>query len=148
MASLARRSLLAAACGGSFGGAIMLPDPREAFADVQKGIGSADTLAPDAALLAACAAFDALEADYRATDFACAPGSLEDLVNDAARDRIAAAQEPFVARMVELRATTHAGRVARVRSLVGWWPEIMKDGEGTTGDLLTHATLRDLLGEY
>ncbi|MGI4802516.1 MAG: hypothetical protein ACRYG8_52495 [Janthinobacterium lividum] len=49
--------------------------------------------------------------------------------------------------MTELRATTHEGRVARARSLIEFWPDMMADGEGTTVECLTYATLRDLVGE-
>ncbi len=131
-------SILAAACGAAFAGALALPDPGEAF--------PAPT-SPDAELLAACAAFDALEASYRATDFRTEPCTPEADAAEAEQHRITAAQEPLVARMTELRAVTHEGRVARARSLIGWWPEVMADGEGTTGECLTYATLRDLVGE-
>lgn len=125
---------LAALCGAAFAGAVVLPDPGEAFSP---------SASSDAELLAACAAFDALEAAYRATDFRAEPYTPA----EAEQDRITAAQRPLVARMTELRAVTHEGRLARARSLIGWWPEIMTDGEGTTGECLTYATLRDLVGE-
>lgn len=129
---------LAALCGAAFAGAVVLPDPGEA---------SLVAVSPDAELLAACAAFDTLEAAYHATNFRAEPYTPEADAAEAEQGRIAAAQEPFVARMTELRAVTHEGRVARARSLIGWWPEIMADGEGTTGECLTYATLRDLVGE-
>ncbi|MGI4793264.1 MAG: hypothetical protein ACRYG8_04100 [Janthinobacterium lividum] len=131
-------SILAAACGAAFAGAVVLPDPGEAFPS---------PAIPDTELLAACAAFDALEAAYRATDFRAEPHTPEATAAEIEQDRITAAQRPLVARMTELRAITHEGRVARARSLIGWWPEVMADGEGTTGECLTYATLRDLVGE-
>ncbi|MGI4944849.1 MAG: hypothetical protein ACRYHQ_30550 [Janthinobacterium lividum] len=128
---------LAALCGAAFAGAVVLPDRGEAFPAVAS---------PDAELLAACAAFDALEGAYRATDFRAEPHTPEATAAEAEQDRITAAQRPLVARMTELRAVTHEGRVARARSLIGWWPEVMADGEGTLGECLTYATLRDLVG--
>ncbi|MGI4941842.1 MAG: hypothetical protein ACRYHQ_14990 [Janthinobacterium lividum] len=141
-ASTRRRVLggaaLAALTGGAFGAAIVLPNPGEAFPA---------SASPDAELLAACAAFDALEGAYRATNFRAEPYTPEATAAEAEQDRITAAQRPLVARMTELRAVTHEGRVARARSLIGWWPDVMADGEGTTGECLTYATLRDLVGE-
>ena len=129
---------LAALTGGAFGAAIVLPDPGEAVPVIAS---------PDAELLAACAAFDVLEAAYRATDFNAVPHTPEAYTADAEQDRISAEQRPLVVRMTELRATTHEGRMARARSLVASWPEIMADGEGSTLECLTYAIVRDLMGE-
>ena len=98
---------LAALCGAAFAGAVVLPDPGEAFTV---------PASPDAELLAACAAFDALEAAYRATDFRAVPYTPEAIAAEAEQDRIAAAQKPLVARMTKLRAVTQEGRMARARS--------------------------------
>ena len=131
-------SILAAACGATFGCAVVLPNPGEAFPA---------PVSPDAELLAACAAFDALEAAYRATDFGAEPHTPEADAAEAEQGRITTAQRPLVTRMTDLRATTHEGRVARARSLIASWPEVMAEGEGTTMECLTYATLRDLVGE-
>ena len=103
---------------------------------------------PDAELLAACAAFDELERAYIATNHGAAHGSPEDIAATAEQDRLTAAQAPLVDRMVELRAVTHLGMVARASSLVLWDAELMKpDGEmaACTNGRLMQALVRDLL---
>ena len=103
-------------------------------------------VAPDADLLAACAAFDDLERAYQATGFNHAVRSPEDEAAEAERWRVSAAQDQLVERMCELRAVTRAGQAARARSLALWDGELMKDGTGDTGALLTAAIVRDLIG--
>ena len=103
---------------------------------------------PDAELLAACAAFDELERAYIATDFEAHTGSPEDIAAEAGRDCLRDAQDPLLARMVELRATTREGMMARARSLILWDGEVMQeDGPLAefTNTKLTRAVLRDLL---
>ena len=104
---------------------------------------------PDAELITACAAFDALERAYVTTYATDIPeGTSEWAAAEAERDRLLAAEKPFLDRMTELRAVTLEGQAARARSLVLWAPDLVS--EGTTGDtigLLTHAVLRDLIGE-
>ncbi|MGI4976253.1 MAG: hypothetical protein ACRYG6_04840 [Janthinobacterium lividum] len=131
-------SILAALTGDAFAGAVVLPDHGEVFPPAPN---------PDADLLATCAAFDALERAYRATDFDCAPRTPEDLVNDAERSRIATAQNPLVERMAELRAVTRAGQIARARSLALWKPELLNDEPSDFGECLASAIVRDLIGE-
>lgn len=127
---------LAALTGGAFGAAIALPDAGDA---------APATFSPDAELLAACASFDALEADYRATDFASDTRSAAGVAADAERDRIATAQLLFVERMIEHQAVTPAGYIARARSLLRWKPEMAHEN-GDVGDVLISALLRDLVG--
>ena len=102
---------------------------------------------PDAELLDACAAFDALERAYIATSGEWSAGSPEALASDAERRQIVAAQGPLVERICELRAVTRDGLVARARSLALW------EGDDPLGDIdgsqvnerLLGAVLRDLL---
>jgi len=101
---------------------------------------------PDAELIAACAAFDVLERQYRAIVSDAAAGSLEDLAADAERARLVEAQRPLVAIMVDRRAVTREGQVARAMSLILWAPELMEEGPGDTVECLTYAVLRDLIG--
>ena len=129
---------LAALCGAAFAGAVVLPDPGEAFPPPAN---------PDADLLATCARFDALERAYQRTDFTCVGGTPEDLASDAERSRIAAAQVPLVERMGEMQAFTRAGQVARARSLALWKPELLNDAPGDFAEVLMAAIVRDLVGE-
>ncbi len=98
---------------------------------------------PDAALLAACAAFDELEQAYVATH--SGPVVLtESVAAESERDRLSDAQEPLVARMCELRAVTKEGQAARARSLALWDVELFKEAwQEDTGDRLTAAIVRD-----
>ncbi|MGI4945584.1 MAG: hypothetical protein ACRYHQ_34315 [Janthinobacterium lividum] len=128
---------LAALTGGAFGAAVVLPNPGRAVS------ASAN---PDADLLAACAEFDALEAAYRATDFAAVSYSPEAIAADAEQSRIFAAQLPLVDRMVDHRAVTRAGQVARARSLAAWKPELLGNGSAEDmGECLMSAIVRDLV---
>ena len=102
---------------------------------------------PDADLLEACAAFDALERAYIAAGGDYAFGSLEHDIAEAERARLSDAQDPLVERMCELRAVTREGQAARARSLALWDAELMKPGPGDTGTWLTAAIVRDLIDE-
>ena len=99
---------------------------------------------PDAELLEACAAFDALERAYIAAGGDYAPGSPEEDKSEAERARLSDAQEPLVDRICDLHAMTREGQVARARSLALWDPELMKP-QNDTGGWLTQAIVRDLL---
>jgi hypothetical protein len=81
----------------------------------------------DAELIAACAAFDALE--MRVRRLFCGPGDTagED-ARDAAMAVIAAEQEPFLAQICALSATMLDGHRARVRSLALWAPDLGDGG--------------------
>ena len=100
---------------------------------------------PDAELLAACAAFDALE--HEAEALQVGPGRIE---NDEARSRalavIVARQEPWLERMCALRAGGPAGWRARARSLALWDRDMLADYEmGYTDRRLLAALLRDMV---
>ncbi len=101
---------------------------------------------PDAQLLAACAAFDALERAYIALSGDHRAGSPEEAAVEAERDWLVTAQAPLVASMCELRAVTQAGHVARARSLTLWDGELLKDTVDA-GACLTAALVRDLIGK-
>ncbi len=102
----------------------------------------------DSELIAACAGFDALERAYVATYATDIPESTPEwTAAEAERDRLLAAEKPFLARMTELRAITLEGQTARARSLILWAPDLVGDGTGDTIGCLTHAVLRDLIGE-
>ena len=96
---------------------------------------------PDAELLAACAEFDRLERAYIATfpDDHDVTEHEEDAVQPE-RDLIQQAQHYLAARMVELRATTLAGQVARARSLVLW------EGDDPSGNVTSEYINERLLG--
>jgi len=72
---------------------------------------------PDAELLAACAAFDALERQYVA--LYDGPDAIEDDDEcEAAARPIRLKQKPLLDKLTNLRATTLEGHLARIRSLV------------------------------
>ena len=100
---------------------------------------------PDGELLAACAAFDALERAYVAAVGDYEPGSDEQVVAEAKQERVSDAQGPLIKRMCSLHATTREGHAARARSLALWDAELMKPAPGDTGKSLTAAIVRDLL---
>ena len=100
---------------------------------------------PDAALLQACAEFDALERAYLATFTGFKAGSPEEDAAGAEQERLHADQEPLVDRICDLRAVTREGQAARARSLALWDAESMKSGQHYTGDRLMAAIVRDLL---
>ncbi len=136
----ARRDFLAFTAGAVAAKTVL---PLAARAEVRHV--SAPSEHPDAELIAVCAEFDRLEQAYidRGGDYE--PGSPEDDAAEAERDRLSAAQDPLVARMCELRATTREGQAARARSLALWNAELLKPGSGDTGTCLTAAIVRDLL---
>ena len=100
---------------------------------------------PDAELLRACAAFDALERAYLATYVPGVDDGPEWDTAEVERDRLADAQEPLVDRMWKLQAVTREGQIARARSLALWDAELMKPGKAFTNDRLTQAIVRDLM---
>lgn len=130
-----RRNLLTTAAAS-----VMLPGAVMAARDDQ-------VAHPDADLLAACAAFDALERAYIAVPGDFWPDTPEERASEAERERISAAQDPLVERMCELRAFTREGQAARARSLALWDAELMKPGPGDTGTWLTAAIVRDLISD-
>ena len=102
---------------------------------------------PDAELIAACAAFDALERKCNAT-FGGPDRTLEeDLRADEERNSIYVAQEPHLDRIMELRATTIDGFRAKARSLALEDLELLKDGPGDRRDCLIASLVQDLIRE-
>lgn len=100
---------------------------------------------PDAELLAACAAFDALE--HEAMALQVGPGRITD---DEARSRalavIVARQEPWLERMCAIRVTNPVCWQARARSLALWDRDMLADyEEGYTDQRLLAALLRDMV---
>ena len=128
-----RRNLLTAAAVS-----VMLPSGAKVRKEGQ-------AVHPDAELLEACAAFDALERAYIAAGGDYALGSPEENAAEAERERLSDAQDPLVERMCELREVTREGQADRARSLALWDAELMKLGPGHTGTWLTAAIVRDLL---
>ncbi len=119
------------------------PDTTEARRQVWEGSQAGSD---DAELLAACAVFDQLQRACDAIPGSHPPGSAEEDAADAERERICEQQEPLVDRMCQLRAATRKGVVARARSLVLWDKELMKERGEATGERLTVAIVRDLIG--
>ena len=102
---------------------------------------------PDAELLEACAAFDALERAYIAS-FDGLP-EIEGPAMDAHREESAAiwdAQKPLVAMMVASQPKTLAGHAARARSLALWEDDNPSGDVGSefVNERLLGAILRDL----
>ncbi len=112
---------------------------------VLPAMAGAETLHPDAELLKVCAAFDALERQYLATDFGQPSRSPKGAAAEAERDRLHNAQRPLVNRMCQLRAVTREGHAARARSYALWDAEMMKPQHDIEG-LFTQAIVRDLIG--
>ncbi len=100
----------------------------------------------DAELIAACAAFDALERQSLATF-----RTIDDIdgqdAGDAERDRISKLQEPHLDRILDLRATTITGVQAKARSLALEDQELLKPGPGDRRDCLISSIVEDLIGE-
>ena len=88
---------------------------------------------PDAALIAACAAFDALERKAAA---------LSDDEEQAA-DAISEQMTPLFYTICDTRATTLAGMRARAATLNLLAPDVISGGDGA--DALIAAMLRDLI---
>ncbi len=104
---------------------------------------------PDAALIAHCAAFDALERAYLATDFGHDDGTPEDEATEAERERLASAQEPIVDAICTLPPRTLAGFRAVASSLALWDTELMRQHptRNCTDDRLLRALVGGLIGQ-
>lgn len=103
---------------------------------------------PDAELIRLCAEFDALQRawlDVLHANPGAECGSLEEAVIEAAEDLARDAQAPLLDRILSLRAATLEGAHAIARSLALWDAELLKDGTGDTGQLLTTALARSLV---
>ncbi len=98
----------------------------------------------DAELLAACAAFDALE--HEAMVLGASPGRIvDDEERRTALAGIVARQAPWLERICEIRAGGPAGWQARARSLALWDREMLADYEQDyTDHRLLAALLRDM----
>ncbi len=102
----------------------------------------------DAALIAVCAEFDAIE---RHINSHYAGGSRE-IDDDEERDVAIApfqeAQDPLLERIIALRATTPGGLKARARTLASWDQDAMRHiGPGHyLEDRMLAALLRDMMG--
>ncbi len=104
---------------------------------------------PDAALIAVCAEFDAIERHIN-SHYAGGSRNIED---DDERDVAIApfqeAQAPLLERIIALRATTPGGFMARARTLALWDQDAMRHiGPGHyLEDRMLAALLRDMVGE-
>lgn len=78
----------------------------------------ADAASPDAELIENCAAYDALERQFLATDFDHPAGSTAEAAAIAERERFTAAQEPHLDAICASRPTTLAGYQALANTLV------------------------------
>lgn len=105
---------------------------------------SLEVTGPDAELLAACAAFDALE--HEAEALQAGPGRIvDDEARSRALDVVVARQEPWLERMCALRVTSPVAWQARARSLALWDRDMLADYEdGYTDQRLLTALLRDM----
>ena len=127
-------AILAAACGGVFGAAVVLPDP-----------GEADPVAasPDAELIELCAAIDALQ--VQADALYVGPGRIAD--EDARMEAlapIADAQHPMIERMCELRPATLQGHLVRARTYWRWDKDPPEWDSDYFNEAMQGAILRDL----
>ena len=97
---------------------------------------------PDAAIVEAASAFNALQARSDATWI----GVVTDEDRDAGepeRERLYSEQEPFVDVLCDTPAHTLAGHRARAQALVAFFPDIVRRPSGYDGHLLA-SLLRDL----
>lgn len=122
--------------------ALLAPDPTW-------GAPATDGDGPDAALIAACTAFDALHmqecALYRTAHTMADEDRIEPEI-DALHDR----QAPLVTAICSLRATTDAGHIARARSfalLSGILPDIATQEDTCWDKRMVAAMGRDLAPE-
>lgn len=134
-------SILAASCGAAFAGAVVLPDPGEAF--------PAST-SPDAELIRLCAECDALQAKVDALwtnnpTEGMTPAASEAFegARDVAQQPFLDAQDPLLHRICELRASTPQGRAARVRTLLAWDKDPIWTHDGCWNSQLIGAIVRD-----
>ncbi|MGI4939282.1 MAG: hypothetical protein ACRYHQ_01715 [Janthinobacterium lividum] len=127
-------AILAALCGATFAGAVVLPDPGEAFPAAAN---------PDAELIELCAAIDALQLRF---DALCdGPEKIDD--DDARMDAVApitAEQLPLIDRMCEIRPTTLQGHMARARTYWLWDKDPPEADSPYTNEAMQGAILRDL----
>ena len=135
-------SLLAAACGAAFAGAVVLPDLREAAEN------------PDAELIRLCAQCDALQAKVdalwagdRTRGMTPAESSAFERAREIEQEPFYDAQDPLLHRICELRATTPQGQAARVQTLLAWDKDPIWTHDYCWNSQLIGAIVRDLAGE-
>lgn len=100
---------------------------------------------PDAVLIAACAAFDALEQQIDA--LYDGPASIkDDDERDAVIEPLRERQDDYLPAILDMRATTMRGHIARARAIASWDKEMFNPGwsDGVGGDM-KNALIRDLL---
>ena len=137
-------SILAAACGAAFAGAVVLPNPGEASLAAES---------PDAKLIGLCAECDALQAKVdalwadRMTHLTNAEQIAIEHIRDAAQQPLLEAMDPLLQRICEMRATTRQGHAARARTLIAWEKDPCWTHDGCWNSQLIGAIVRDLVGE-
>ncbi len=104
-------SAMALAVAGSAKGEGISPAPADEGASVTK------IPSPDAALIALCAKFDALERQYQGSDFTHDDDTPEGAAADAERDAIIQQQGPLLQHICAVPFTTMDGAVAVARTL-------------------------------
>ncbi len=94
---------------------------------------------PDAELIALCAEFDALECEFRATDFAAAPRSPEAAHADAVQQRLGEQQAMLIEQRIQgLTITSLDGARALARIIALYNAELFEDAApgGYISDML------------
>ena len=102
----------------------------------------------DAELIALCAAFDQLTAEYNATDFAALPKTVEGEFALAEQARISDLQDDLLGPICALRATTLTGFLTLARTLTLWDSECAKPDEAYcyVNERLAALLLRSMTG--
>ncbi len=136
-------STLAALCGAAFAGAVVLPDPGEAFPP---------PASPDAELIRFCAECDALQGQVdalwadRMTHLSNAEQIAIEHVRDAKQQPFLEQMDPLLERICEMRATTPQGHAARARTLLQWDKNPIWTHDECWNSQLIGAIVRDLVG--
>ncbi len=137
-------SILAALSGAAFAGAVVLPNPGEAFPAAAN---------PDAELIRLCGECDALQSKIdaiwadRKTHLPVPEQIAIEHVRDAAQQPFLKAQDPLLERICAMRATTPHGHAARARTLLAWDRDPCWTHDGCWNSQLIGAIVRDLVGE-
>jgi hypothetical protein len=133
---------LAALCGAAFAGAVVLPDPGEAFPP---------PASPDAELIRLCAECDALQGQVdaiwadRMTHLINPEQIAIERIRDAAQQPLLEQMDPLLERICEMRATTAQGHAARARTLIAWDKDPCWTHDGCWNSQLLGAIVRDLV---
>ncbi len=137
-------SILAALSGAAFAGAVVLPNPGEAFPAAT---------GPDAELIRLCAECDALQAriDKQYTTpwehLSPSEAHAREVAIDAAIEPLTDAQDLLLERICAMRATTPQGHAARARTLIAWDKDPCWTDDECWNNQLIGAIVRDLVGE-